>query len=122
MAQESAGPGFGARLLIIFFALGIVALGLHPIRRDIRGFAHDAQAFLKRTVPTLSSLGEDSGLPPARRSSALNDSDQVPTINPAKRSGAPSGVEMDHEAEKKPQLDKLSPHDRKQLSDLVNGF
>ncbi len=119
MAQESASLGFGTKLLIICFALGMVAIGLHPIRKDIRGAAREAQSFFQRNFPSLGDFNSDTDFSSTRRASALEDTVDVPTIVPGRK---PAAVILEPEAAKKLPVDKLTQKDRKQLSDLVNGF
>ncbi len=122
--KAASEASIGARLVVILFALGIVVIGAYPIRKDVRDMVGSAKSYFNKNLPILSGNSrpaDRAGDPSARArygedTSLLLDSEDLPA--PVK----PKGITVDKEAHQKPQLDKLTHDDRKQLSELVNGF
>ena len=116
----SSGASFGARLLIILFALGIVVLGAYPIRRDIQGAAGKARAYLNDHMPDLAAYTKSkdraSLYRPEPSGSLVIDTEDLPAPE------RPKGITVDSKAKEREQLDRLSQKDKKELSELVNGF
>ncbi|MFN8389266.1 MAG: hypothetical protein U0136_03145 [Bdellovibrionota bacterium] len=126
MGKAKAAPevAFSSRLLIMLFALAIVVIGVYPIRKQIRHAVEGARRFVHSALPTLrsdswggGSIGDDAS--DGHRFSFTDDTQDGASEPPVRR---PERVTVDRELHKKNQLDRITPNDRKQLSDLVNSF
>jgi hypothetical protein len=126
MAKSAAEGTFASRILIMLFALAVVILGAYPIRQQLRRHANDIRALVRENLPELpatglsaDSLSLNSASGESHSSSTFslwgNDEDAPPVKRP-------KNVVVEKNAATKQQLDRLSPDDRKQLSELVNSF
>ncbi len=102
MAQSASEGTFLARLFIIITAIGIIVLGVYPIRGDIRKAANSAQHYVQRNLPILTGGGSGA------------------RVGSAPEPRKPAGVVIEDSPRKK--VDRLTPEDRKELSELVNSF
>lgn len=105
-------------MLVIMLALGVVVVGLQPIRGDLRHFATEARRFARERLPLL--FGDLDGDEPS--STTATATSRRPLELGEREPKPPPGITIDRTPGKQQQLDKLSKEDRKQLSELVNGF
>lgn len=115
MAQSASEGTLFARLFIIVIALGIIVLGIYPIRSDIREVAAKTKIFLRKNLPILT--GERRENTDKRQPARVVASSEEPP-QPRK----PEGVILEEGARSRQKLDRLTTDDRKELSELVNGF
>ncbi len=127
--SPKTGGTLGARLLIILFAAGLVVLGAYPIRRDIRGAAGKARSYFHEHFPILAGTdrgGTESADSKAKARASLYRSDETGALvidtQDLPQPTRPKGITLDKKAGEKHELDRLSQTDKKELSDLVNGF
>ncbi len=119
-SARSAPPEglLGLRFLIVLFALGLVIIGVYPISAKVRQSITNVTRYVRKSLPEINLQGLDERSDPANRRSMLWDS----AAEEAPPKKTPENVTVDRAAKVRPQLDRLSPNDRKQLSDLVNSF
>lgn len=118
MAESAKkGGSFIASFLIILFATGVVAIGLFPMRGDIKRMAKKARLYVEENFSALASnqRGERS----SNSRAMMLDSQEI-LDEPAPRK--PKRIEDVSKSPQKQSVDKLTPDDRKQLNDLVNSF
>lgn len=99
---------FWLRLIIIVYALGIIAIGAYPIQKKyggIWGYIHkQSNAFANQDLfhgESVNSLNE-----PVVKTFTLPNSKAVESEKPASAKA----------------VDQLTPQDRKQLNKLIDGF
>ena len=126
-SKSSDSPtSFANRLLVILFALGMVVIGVQPIKGQLRKYVEDAKSFARTNLPILLDDANDPGADSRADRRALSPNTVSP--NPGtlgeetRRPELPKGIAIDEASHKRGQLDKLSKEDRKQLSELVNQF
>ena len=119
MAQTAKKEGsFMASLVIILLAAGVVAIGIFPMRGDLKRITRRAQLYLQENFNALSLKGEPGKGGPNSRAMML-DSNEV-LKDPAPRK--PKGIEDLSKNPPKQPVDRLTPDDRKELNELVNSF
>lgn len=125
--SSDSSSSFASRLLVILFALGMVVIGVQPIKGQLRRYVDEARSFARTNFPMLiddtrgdrrarfsNQSGSQAQGAAAGKSGALGEETRRPEL--------PKGIAIDETSHKRDQLDKLSKEDRKQLSELVNEF
>jgi hypothetical protein len=119
MPKKSEAEGsFAARFLIILLAAGIVAIGLNPMKGNLRRVTQSAKHFVEENLSFLSAKNKETENPNGSRAMML-DSNELLT-QPAPRK--PKHIEDVSKNPPKQPVDRLTPNDRKELNDLVNSF
>jgi len=121
-SPSGSGASFGARLIIILFALGIVVLGAYPIRRDIQSAADKARGYLNSHLPVLAGDPKSKDRASLYNPDAGSNGGFVINTEDLPDPERPKGVTVDSKAKEREQLDRLSQKDKKELNELVNGF
>lgn len=113
MAEAKAKGSFWARLLIILYGLGIVAIGAHPLQKQYGGVF----AFLERESAAFAGVFQQSETQRAGRG-LLEEPPITRSLN-ASQQGLTTDSKL--ESPNRP-IDGLTTTDRKQLDKLINNL
>ena len=105
MADGDSSGGFGARFLIMLYALGIVMIGAHDLRKQHGNIT--------------AYLGKESS---AFARSLFSGNPLAKTIANEPSAGVGSSNADEQPGSEKKPVDKLTDGDRKQLSKLINSL